>query len=148
MLWHQWQKATKHASVFKLLLTQLWMDKKVDLVIIVQQDVEEEFGFKELLSRLALVQSTVFEVIEVLFSFLPKGQRWENKHESDPTLYSSWNMKIFELVQDTCQMLVREWQPQDKGEVQGHSWHSWHQLLRFPNLAILFHSRKNIFYSL
>lgn len=124
------------------------MDKKVDLVIIVQQNVEEEFGFKELLSCLALVQSTVFEVIEVLFSFLPKGQRSENKHESDPTLYSSWNVKIFELVQDTCQMLVREWQPQDKGEVQGHSWHSWHQLLRLPNLAILFNSRKNIFYSL
>lgn len=83
--------------------------KKVDLAIIVQQNIKEEFGFlKELLSPLALVQSTVFEVIGVLFSILPKGQQPENKHESDPTLYSSWNMKIFELVQGTCQMLGKE----------------------------------------
>lgn len=101
--------------------------KKVDLAIIVQQNIKEEFGFlKELLFPLALVQSTVFEVIGVLFSILPKGQQSENKHESDPTLYSSWNMKIFELVQGTCQMLGKEWQPRDKGEVQGHSWHSHH----------------------
>lgn len=34
------------------------------------------------------------------FFFLPKGQRWKNEQENDPTLYSSWNMEIFELVQD------------------------------------------------
>lgn len=53
-------------------------------------------------------------------------------------------MKIFELVEGTCQMLERQRHSHDKDNVRAQlvPQPTWHWLLGFPNLAISFHRSK------